>query len=62
MAAIAQINMLHDRSAEAIEWAERAIVEADSVGAEAVRAQAMVERGTTLTEMPRPPGGGRRQP
>ena len=51
MAAVAQINMLHDRSTDAIEWAERAIVEADSVGAAGVRAQALVERGTTLTEM-----------
>ena len=52
MAAVAQINMLHDRSTDAIEWAERSIVAADSVGAKAVRAQAMVERGTALTELP----------
>ena len=52
MAAIAQINMLHDRSADAIEWADRAIGEADSVGAKAVRVQAMIERATAMTELP----------
>ena len=33
MAAIAQIDMLNDKSAEGIEWAERAIGEAEQVGA-----------------------------
>ena len=50
MAAIAQIDMLHDKSAEAIAWAERAIGEAERVGAKVVRAQAMIERATAMTE------------
>jgi DNA-binding CsgD family transcriptional regulator len=52
MAAIAQIDMLNDKAAEGIEWAERAIGEAEQVGAKQVRAQAMVERGTALTDIP----------
>ncbi len=48
MAWLAQLTMLHFRTAEAIEWADRAIVEADAVGAKAVRAQAMVERASAL--------------
>ena len=60
MAAIAQINMLHDRSTDAIEWAERAIVEADSVGAKAVRAQAMVERAHRAHRTAGPACGGHR--
>jgi DNA-binding NarL/FixJ family response regulator len=51
MAAIAQINMLNDKHVESIEWAERAIDEADRIGAAAVRAQALVERATSLTEL-----------
>ncbi len=51
MAAIAQIDMLNDKSTEGIEWAERAIGEAEQVGAKHVRAQAMVERGTALTDI-----------
>jgi DNA-binding NarL/FixJ family response regulator len=49
MAAIAQIDMLNDKHAESIEWAERAIAEADRIGADSVRAQAMLERATSLT-------------
>ena len=52
MAGIAQINMLHDRSVDAIEWADRAIGEADQAGAKAVRVQAMIERATALSELP----------
>ena len=52
MAGIAQINMLHDRSADAIEWADRAIGEADRAGAKAVRVQAMIERATAMSELP----------
>ncbi len=52
MAAIAQIDMLNDKSAAGIEWAERAIGEAEQVGAKQVRAQAMVERATALTDIP----------
>jgi DNA-binding NarL/FixJ family response regulator len=52
MAAIAQIDMLHDRTAEAIGWAERAIGEAEPAGAKAVRVQAMIERATAMSEVP----------
>ena len=52
MAAIAQIDMLNSKSVDGIEWAERAIGEAEQVGAKAVRAQAMVERATALTDVP----------
>ena len=52
MAAVAQIDMLHDRVVEAIDWAERAIREADRVGAKAVRVQAMIERATAMTFLP----------
>ena len=52
MAAIAQIDMLHDRVVDAIDWAERAIREADRVGAKAVRVQAMIERATAMTFLP----------
>ena len=52
MAAIAQIDMLNNKSVDGIEWAERAIGEAEKVGAKAVRTQAMVERATALTDVP----------
>jgi DNA-binding NarL/FixJ family response regulator len=52
MAAIAQVDMLHERPAEAIDWAERAIGEADQAGAAAVRAQALVERASALVDLP----------
>ena len=52
MAAVAQINMLNNRSVEAVDWAERAAEEADFVGAKGVRAQAMVERASALTDVP----------
>ncbi|HKA03337.1 MAG TPA: LuxR C-terminal-related transcriptional regulator [Acidimicrobiales bacterium] len=48
MAWIAQLTMLNYRSNEAIEWADRAIAEADAVGAKGVRAQALVERASAL--------------
>jgi DNA-binding NarL/FixJ family response regulator len=52
MAAVAQIDMLNDKHAESIEWAERAIGEAERIGAAAVRAQALLERATSLTSFP----------
>jgi DNA-binding NarL/FixJ family response regulator len=52
MAAIAQIDMLHDRGVDAIAWAERAIGDADRVGSKVVRVQAMIERATAMSELP----------
>jgi DNA-binding CsgD family transcriptional regulator len=45
-AAIAQANMVLDRSAVAIEWADRAIAEAEAFDLPSVRAQALIERGS----------------
>jgi DNA-binding NarL/FixJ family response regulator len=44
--------MLNDRYVESIAWAERAIGEAERTGAAAVRAQALLERATSLTALP----------
>jgi DNA-binding NarL/FixJ family response regulator len=52
MAAIAQITMLNDRPVEAVAWAERALADADRIGATRVRAQAMVERASALVDLP----------
>jgi DNA-binding CsgD family transcriptional regulator len=43
LAAVAQMHMLHHRPQIAIEVAQRAIVEADAVGAHAIAAQARIE-------------------
>ena len=48
MAWLAQLTMLNYRPKDAIEWADRAIAEADAVGAKGVRAQALVERASAL--------------
>jgi DNA-binding CsgD family transcriptional regulator len=48
MAGIAQSYMLQDRTDESVLWADRAIAEADAVGAKAVIAQARVERASAL--------------
>lgn len=45
-AAIAQANMVIDRSDVAVEWADRAIAEAEELGLPAVRAQALIERSS----------------
>ena len=37
---------------EAIDWAERAIGEADRAGAKAVLVQALIERATAMSEVP----------
>jgi len=58
MAAIAQIHMLNREPALAVERAERAAAEAEAVGAKDVWAQAMVERGTSLTDLPERRGEG----
>ncbi len=52
MASLAQLNMLRYRTEEAVAWADRAIAEADAVGAKGVRAQAMVERASALADVP----------
>ncbi|MGD9702304.1 MAG: LuxR C-terminal-related transcriptional regulator [Acidimicrobiia bacterium] len=45
-AAIAQANMVLDRSAVAIEWADRTIAEAEAFDLPSVRAQGLIERGS----------------
>lgn len=50
-AAIAQANMVIDRSEVAVEWADRAIAEAEELGLRAVRAQALVERGSARVSL-----------
>ena len=52
MATVAQMYMLNHRPEDAVQWAERSAEEADLVGAKSVRAQAMVERATSLTDIP----------
>jgi DNA-binding CsgD family transcriptional regulator/tetratricopeptide (TPR) repeat protein len=52
MATVAQMYMLNHRPEDAVQWAERSADEADEVGAKGVRAQAMVERATSLTDIP----------
>ena len=52
MAWLAQLHMVRLRSRDAVAWAERAIVEADAVGAKGVRAQALVERASAIGELP----------
>lgn len=52
LACLAQVNMLTDHPEEAVAWADRAIEEADAAGAKQVRAQAMVERGSALSDVP----------
>ena len=53
MAAMAQSYMLQDHSEAAVVWADRAIVEADAVGAERVVVQAGIERGSALAQVER---------
>jgi DNA-binding CsgD family transcriptional regulator len=52
MAWLAQLLMVRMRSHDAVSWAERAIAEADAVGARGVRAQALVERASAIGELP----------
>ena len=59
MAAIAQIDMLRKRTVEAIDWADRAIAEAELVDAKTVRVQAIVERATAMTDLPERHADGR---
>jgi DNA-binding CsgD family transcriptional regulator len=46
--ALAQLNMLLDRGAEAVRWADLAIADADECGDAYVAAQARIERGSAL--------------
>lgn len=50
LASIAQTYMLTARSALAVTWADRAIAEAEGAGAKSVLAQALVEKGTALSD------------
>jgi DNA-binding CsgD family transcriptional regulator len=50
LGAVAQIMMLTEHSAQAIEWADRALVEARRSGDEWLIAQALVERSSTRRE------------
>jgi DNA-binding CsgD family transcriptional regulator len=56
MAGLAQLNMLRFRHEVAIRWADRAIVEADAIGAPEVRAQALIERASAMADAARPDG------
>jgi DNA-binding CsgD family transcriptional regulator len=56
MAGLAQLNMLRFRPETAISWADRAIAEADAVGAAGVRAQALIERASAMTDTGGPDG------
>jgi DNA-binding CsgD family transcriptional regulator len=52
LASLAQMHMLAEHPEEAIRWAELAIEEADAFDAKPVRAQAMVERGSAMADLP----------
>src|ERR687895_256916 len=49
---VAEAHMLNDRQAEAVEWADKALAMADAVGSPAVRASALVNKGTALADTP----------
>jgi len=48
LAMVAQAHMLAEHAEDAVAWADRALVEAEACGSRAVRAQALVEKGTAL--------------
>lgn len=48
----AQYHMLEDEQEEAIAWADRALALADAIDCPRVRASALVNKGTALTESP----------
>jgi DNA-binding NarL/FixJ family response regulator len=50
-ALVAEAHMLNDQHAEAIEWADKALAMADAVGCPAVRAAALVNKGTALADI-----------
>ena len=49
---VAEAHMLNDQHAEAVEWADKALAMADAVGSPAVRASALVNKGTALADTP----------
>jgi DNA-binding NarL/FixJ family response regulator len=51
-ALVAEAHMLNDQHAEAVEWADRALAMADTLGCPAVRATALVNKGTALADTP----------
>jgi DNA-binding CsgD family transcriptional regulator len=51
-ALVAEAYMLSDRTEEAVEWADKALAMADAVGCPAVRASALVNKGTALADTP----------
>jgi DNA-binding CsgD family transcriptional regulator len=52
LALCSQVHMLSGRSAEAVAWADRAIAMAGELGLPAVRASALVNKGTALCDTP----------
>jgi len=51
-ALVAEANMLSNQHAEAVRWADRALAMAEAVGCPAVRAAALVNKGTALADTP----------
>jgi hypothetical protein len=49
---VAEAYMLSERRAEAVEWADKALAMADAVGSPAVRAAALVNKGTATRASP----------
>ena len=49
-ALVAEAHMLNGRHAEAVRWADKALAMADAVGCPAVRASALVNKGTALAD------------
>ncbi|HEV3496591.1 MAG TPA: LuxR family transcriptional regulator, partial [Actinomycetes bacterium] len=49
---VAEAHMLSDQHAEAVRWADKALAMADAVGCPAVRASALVNKGTALADTP----------
>jgi DNA-binding NarL/FixJ family response regulator len=49
---VAEAHMLNERTGEAVEWADRALAMADAVGRPAVRASALVNKGSALADTP----------
>ncbi len=59
MVAIAQSVMLRDRTAEVLDWTDRAIAIADAEHLPEVRMAALVERGSALISHPATVSEGR---
>jgi DNA-binding CsgD family transcriptional regulator len=51
-ALVAEAYMLNERNEEAVEWADKALAMADAVGCPAVRASALINKGSALAETP----------